>query len=103
MHIILISRNNMDKKGGNMKTILVFSLLAISTFLLVIIMDFLMNFSLSNLLWKQLKPFKVTEMTETVILGLFALYFVTKAIVGFLKKKQNQQSSQQTKNENSPS
>jgi uncharacterized membrane protein len=104
MHIIPRSRNNMDKKGGNVKTILVVSLLATTTFLLVILLDFLMSFSLSNLLWKQLKPFKVTEMTETVILGLLGLYFAVKALVGFLKKKQNQRSSQrQNKNENSPS
>jgi hypothetical protein len=80
-----------------LKTILVISLLTSITLLLIILMDLGLKFPLNGLLWKELKPFRVTEATHYVILGIFVSYFVLKSGVKYFQKKK------QKINENSPS
>ncbi|MCM3566970.1 hypothetical protein [Neobacillus mesonae] len=77
-----------------MKTLIVMSLLTISMVILSILLDLALGYRLNGILVKQLKGFRVTELTEIVILLLFAIYFVIKAIVGFVKKKQQKQNAQ---------
>ncbi len=75
-----------------MKTIFVMLLLSALMVLLVILMDVAMGVGLSGIFAKEMEPFKVTGHTDIVILSIFAVYFVIKAVVGFIKKKQQNNS-----------
>lgn len=80
-----------------MKTILVFFILTSATLSLIILMDLALRFPLSDLLWKELKPFKVTEVTNYVILGVVISYYVIKSVIKFVQRMRKKA------NENSPS
>ncbi|WP_262303657.1 hypothetical protein [Neobacillus niacini] len=79
------------------KTILVFFILTSATLSLIILMDLALRFPLSDLLWKELKPFKVTEVTNYVILGVVISYYVIKSVIKFVQRMRKKA------NENSPS
>ncbi|GHH96843.1 hypothetical protein [Neobacillus kokaensis] len=71
-----------------MKTIVVMFLLSLSMIILVTLLDFAMGFGRTEIISKQIKPFRVSEKTDITIMVLFALYFVIKVIVGFVKQIQ---------------
>ncbi|WP_172799189.1 hypothetical protein [Bacillus sp. FJAT-29814] len=80
-----------------MKTVLVYFLLTLATLSLIILMDLVLHFPLSDIMSKELKPFKVTEVTNYVILGVFGSYFVLKSGIKYVQKIRKKT------NENSPS
>lgn len=76
------------------KRILVLSLIAASMVILVILLDLAMHINLNNILSEEMKPFRVTEQTTIVILLIFLIYFVAKAGIRFIKKRQQEKTTQ---------
>ncbi|MBL4952902.1 hypothetical protein RCG24_06870 [Neobacillus sp. OS1-32] len=70
------------------KNFLVLSLLASSMFVLIILLDLALGYSPRVIVQKQLQPFKVNEITAIVILSIFAVVYLVKTVVQFVKKKQ---------------
>ena len=70
------------------KIFLVLSLLASSMFVLIILLDLALGYSPAVIVQKQLQPFKVNEITAIVILSIFAVVYLVKTVVQFVKKKQ---------------
>jgi hypothetical protein len=81
-------RKILKKRCIIVKVFLVMVLLSAAMLLLVILLDLAMHFPLSGIVQKELTPFKVTEETEVIFFVIIALYFVIKAIVGIVKKRQ---------------